>query len=77
MSLPVRGAWVEMPTEIITQKGAKSLPVRGAWVEIDASLKNLLKSAGRSPCGERGLKYFLLSPLLLFAIVAPRAGSVG
>ena len=34
----------------------KSLPVRGAWIEIDAYLKNSLKFAGRSPCGERGLK---------------------
>ena len=34
-SLPVRGAWIEMPAgtgaAIVT---AASLPVRGAWIEI-------------------------------------------
>ena len=35
VSLPVRGAWVEMLTAIVnwTDEGL-SLPVRGAWVEI-------------------------------------------
>ena len=35
MSLPVRGAWVEM--EDVThwfRRSWRSLPVRGAWVEI-------------------------------------------
>ena len=37
LSLPVRGAWVEM--ERLLKKirvGLSSLPVRGAWVEIPA-----------------------------------------
>ena len=34
MSLPVRGAWVEMPTEYDIYSLLPSLPVRGAWVEI-------------------------------------------
>ena len=33
-----------------------SLPVRGAWVEIGKITGGTLTLAGRSPCGERGLK---------------------
>ena len=33
-----------------------SLPVRGAWIEIFLSEWQALDAAGRSPCGERGLK---------------------
>ena len=36
LSLPVRGAWVEMPRpSLLHKKRAVSLPVRGAWVEIN------------------------------------------
>ena len=34
MSLPVRGAWIEIHVRKIRQKGMPSLPVRGAWIEI-------------------------------------------
>ena len=34
-----------------------SLPVRGAWIEIQIAKSNGAISLGRSPCGERGLKY--------------------
>ena len=34
-------------------------------------------NSGRSPCGERGLKYYDASRKLAFTAVAPRAGSVG
>ena len=34
-----------------------SLPVRGAWVEMTLGQTALKTGAGRSPCGERGLKY--------------------
>ena len=33
-SLPVRGAWIEMPTVIVVLSASMSLPVRGAWIEI-------------------------------------------
>ena len=36
---------------------ARSLPVRGAWIEIFGRTDDLLVVAGRSPCGERGLKF--------------------
>ena len=53
-----------------------SLPVRGAWIEIMSTLGAMLKSMGRSPCGERGLKSQLIATFVSGSIVAPRAGSV-
>ena len=77
----------------------KSLPVRGAWVEIPTCPVRCPPDSGRSPCGERGLKYHHLGvhhvggaslpvrgawveiaetqPGGLILRVAPRAGSVG
>ena len=37
-SLPVRGAWVEMPSTQRSGCRRTSLPVRGAWVEISSTL---------------------------------------
>ena len=34
-----------------------SLPVRGAWIEMIKSPCSRPLETGRSPCGERGLKY--------------------
>ena len=39
--------------------------------------KNAELTTGRSPCGERGLKYLLLATGTRISFVAPRAGSVG
>ena len=57
MSLPVRGAWIEMCYErgTITPE-ITSLPVRGAWIEITDARDVRTLMDGRSPCGERGLK---------------------
>ena len=33
-----------------------SLPLRGAWIEIMQKNMIMRGAAGRSPCGERGLK---------------------
>ena len=33
-SLPVRGAWIEMLSQIYSLPSQSSLPVRGAWIEI-------------------------------------------
>ena len=58
LSLPVRGAWVEMePIGSRERLQRRSLPVRGAWVEIVWSSWNAPHPMRRSPCGERGLKY--------------------
>ena len=54
-----------------------SLPVRGAWVEIHGKTGKTSRTKGRSPCGERGLKWLYLLRNNLAYTVAPRAGSVG
>ena len=43
VSLPVRGAWIEM-LEVPTPFGSDaSLPVRGAWIEMPILYPNILK----------------------------------
>ena len=57
MSLPVRGAWIEINYWDSTRKKvAMSLPVRGAWIEIANAMFSQIIAVRRSPCGERGLK---------------------
>ena len=56
-SLPVRGAWIEMAKLCPFAPRSSSLPVRGAWIEINDAVDARVPAAGRSPCGERGLKY--------------------
>ena len=34
MSLPTRGAWIEMPCPCFYSIILESLPTRGAWIEI-------------------------------------------
>ena len=34
LSLPSRGAWIEMPCSSTVFCGIRSLPSRGAWIEI-------------------------------------------
>ena len=34
LSLPMRGAWIEMLSSFISSLLRKSLPMRGAWIEI-------------------------------------------
>ena len=36
LSLPVRGAWIEMLNNVLSDKSYQSLPVRGAWIEMYA-----------------------------------------
>ena len=70
-SLPVRGAWVEIGRTCATSPSSTSLPVRGAWVEIRSQHGLLGQYRGRSPCGERGLKYQI--PLLMRVCVGRRS----
>ena len=55
-SLPVRGAWIEMPRFLYFVRRIQSLSVRGAWIEIACVAPLAYIIASRSPCGERGLK---------------------
>ena len=41
-SLPVRGAWIEIPKNYIFVIPKESLPVRGAWIEITMFLHKLV-----------------------------------
>ena len=59
LSLPVRGAWVEIMRANYAEIILQSLPVRGAWVEILYISASRDSSLRRSPCGERGLKCFI------------------
>ena len=34
MSLPLRGAWIEIPSQRVELIMPLSLPLRGAWIEI-------------------------------------------
>ena len=57
LSLPARGAWVEIGKSIFAgRKVLESLPARGAWVEIFGHFCGLFSRRRRSPHGERGLK---------------------
>ena len=64
MSLPIRGAWIEIRE---TFGGANdletSLPIRGAWIEILAMVVATPRGECRSPSGERGLKSTIAHPL--------------
>ena len=55
---------------------AQSLPVRGAWIEIVFASSLAFYADGRSPCGERGLKFVINAFKPSGFSVAPRAGSV-
>ena len=57
LSLPVRGAWVEIcGGQAVGAMPTSSLPVRGAWVEMWPFSAFPGVRDCRSPCGERGLK---------------------
>ena len=56
-SLPARGAWIEIARRANIRCGAESLPARGAWIEILFDSWRVTAHTGRSPRGERGLKF--------------------
>ncbi len=56
LSLPMRGAWIEIADEKANTSAAMSLPMRGAWIEIVSNPSQTMLAGRRSPCGERGLK---------------------
>ena len=56
MSLPLRGAWIEIEDSHHETIHSRSLPLRGAWIEICLVCGLMASILCRSPCGERGLK---------------------
>ena len=75
MSLPVRGAWIEIDYPTDKASINSSLPVRGAWIEINSTigLCTLLTSL---PVRGAWIEMGGLSPPPADPAVAPRAGSV-
>ena len=76
MSLPTRGAWIEILEWYYSEHPERSLPTRGAWIEILRGFCFIQRVAGRSPHGERGLKYLDLDLHMTQLSVAPHTGSV-
>ena len=56
-SLSLRRAWIEIRTPSSLTAPPMSLSLRRAWIEISGMRFNAAESWGRSPYGERGLKY--------------------
>ena len=75
MSLPVRGAWIEMERTITRFKRIVSLPVRGAWIEMSMTGKHadLIVSL---PVRGAWIEISYWQRVIYDVIVAPRAGSV-
>ena len=44
LSLPVRGAWIEILSSINCVVVTPSLPVRGAWIEIKTDSRELIEA---------------------------------
>ena len=63
LSLPTRGAWIEITSSQLYFSGSESLPTRGAWIEISTVLP-CSSTTSRSPHGERGLKFYSTGYLL-------------
>ena len=75
MSLPSRGAWIEIPIDGFQNTVYRSLPSRGAWIEISLQRKGM-GIVSRSPHGERGLKSPQGPAVHQLPYVAPLTGSV-
>ena len=57
-------------------RGTMSLPTRGAWIEMVLRAEAARLLHGRSPHGERGLKYCVAIQSCQKVAVAPHTGSV-
>ena len=69
-SLPTRGAWIEISMSKRSRGLSPSLPTRGAWIEILYHIGAYNVDTGRSPHGERGLKF---RPSLILNILVCRS----
>ena len=74
-SLPVRGAWIEISIAAAFGFVSSSLPVRGAWIEMR---RRDAKEDSRMSLPVRGawIEIAGIRSMVIFAAVAPRAGSV-
>ena len=75
LSLPVRGAWIEIPWTSPVGAMESSLPVRGAWIEIISSVL-FINLIGSLPVRGAWIEMSLMKGAWACTSVAPRAGSV-
>ena len=73
MSLPVRGAWIEISIFPDNSSKVMSLPVRGAWIEIGCQS---LRFVNATVAPRKGIEIRVSGNDWSFAVVAPRKGSV-
>ena len=72
-SLPSGGAWIEMPCTFTSSfLRPSSLPSGGAWIEMIACRITTYVISGRSPQGERGLKFLKIDCLRLLPCRSPQ-----
>ena len=76
LSLPSRGAWIEMPLKFVHNAYCKSLPSRGAWIEITDYTKYKHRKQKSLPSRGAWIEIPETHQLRLEFGVAPLAGSV-
>ena len=76
MSLPVRGAWIEIISWAEKPRMFESLPVRGAWIEITSPLLSIVSDTASLPVRGAWIEMSTLILIVVNLLVAPRAGSV-
>ena len=76
LSLPSRGAWIEIDYSSKRRvRYLESLPSRGAWIEMSNVDVVSNKIVGRSPRGERGLKYGHYNTDIIYDSSLPSRGA--
>ncbi len=75
-SLSSRRAWIEIAFELVRLKAVQSLSSRRAWIEMFQPVGIEYKVEGRSPHGERGLKFLLMLRIFIRSAVALLTESV-
>ena len=75
LSLPMRGAWIEIMYYADTDKNGQSLPMRGAWIEIRL-LPYLCFPASSLPMRGAWIEIPIPRAEVQDFSVAPHAGSV-
>ena len=74
-SLPVRGAWIEIPQMSMLLSASPSLPVRGAWIEMGRrGVRD--RQAQSLPVRGAWIEIAHINCATCCVFVAPRAGSV-
>ena len=76
MSLPARGAWIEIRYPISADRSYRSLPARGAWIEMSRRITCCIPAVWSLPARGAWIEISLSCPGHRLRKVAPREGSV-